>query len=506
MKRSALRTILVALLAAAVLAPLAADQAGRGGGQIAAHKVLANGLEVFAVENHAVPLATICVAFRGGASAQTKEDAGLFHLYEHMLFDGNEKYPTQAAFMAELNRMGVPSWNGSTGDQYINYYITVPSDKLEEGIEFWSWAVKKPVFNEAKLEREKQVVINEIRGYHNDPDQIAENAIVSRMFPAAPWRKNVDGPEANVQNATIAQLEAIRAAYYIPKNTALLIGGDVKPAAVFAMADKWFGDWKGGAAPTIGSPPQGAIPPDIKLVYPDQDYYKGVAQVRFDWRGPDVLRQTKDTYTSDVFLFLLSSPVGKFKQDLVAKGPGLYDPEYIGFNYPTSRDGGTYDFDALLALADPSKDGSTLDRVEKLRGLLMDEFALIAKDPEAYFGAGELEKAKTKLIDQNLLSREVASSFVTDALTFWWSVATTDYFFGYENNCRTVSYADIADLIRRYILGSGPDQRPSSATEVRLQSDAYAAEPTSVDRAKTLGYSVVTADDAFWWQRQGGGK
>jgi zinc protease len=200
------------------------------------HRTLANGLEVFVVENHAVPLATVCVAFRGGASAQSPETAGLFHLYEHMLFDGNEKYPSQAEFMAALNRMGVANWNGATGAQYINYYITVPSDKLGEGIEFWSWAVKKPVFESGKLEREKQVVINEIRGYHTDPDHIAEEGLESRVFAGYPWRKNIDGPEDTIQKATIEQLQAIRAGYYIPKNTALLIGGDVKPEAAFAFS------------------------------------------------------------------------------------------------------------------------------------------------------------------------------------------------------------------------------------------------------------------------------
>ncbi|MFQ3547471.1 MAG: hypothetical protein SNJ56_03965, partial [Termitinemataceae bacterium] len=48
------------------------------------HRILPNGLEVFVVENHTVPLVTICVAFRGGALAQTPENSGLFHLYEHM--------------------------------------------------------------------------------------------------------------------------------------------------------------------------------------------------------------------------------------------------------------------------------------------------------------------------------------------------------------------------------------------------------------------------------------
>jgi zinc protease len=455
-----------------------------------AHKRLANGLEVFAVENHAVPLATVCVVFRGGASAQTPETAGLFHLYEHMLFDGNEKYPTQAAFMAALNKMGVTSWNGGTGTEYINYYITVPSDKLAEGLEFWSWAVRKPVFDPDKLAREKNVVLNEIKGYHTNPDNIAQDAIESRIFPDYPWRKNIDGPESVVGAATIEQLTAMRDAYYIPSNAALLVGGDVDPDEVFALAQKFYGDWKGGAAPVIGEPPHGGLPKGIALVYPDDNYYRGVASASFRWRGPDVLRQTKDTYTSDVLLFLLSSPVGRFKTALMESGLGLYDPEYISFSYPTARDGGNYQFSTFLLLGqDPS---GIIDRAEKLRALVVDQFARIADDPVSYFGEAELEKAKTKLIDQNLLSEEVASSFVTGVLTFWWSVAGADYYFDYEKNCSKVSWSDISDLIRRYL------ETADSACELRLRADAYSA---AQKRAAELGYTEVGPDNAFWWQK-----
>jgi zinc protease len=172
---------------------------------------------------------------------------------------------------------------------------------------------------------------------------------------------------------------------------------------------------------------------------------------------------------------------------------GLYDPEYIGFGYPTARDGGNYQFSTFLLIEEGA--GEVLDRAEALRKLVVDEFALIAADPAAYFGAEELEKAKTKLIDQNLLSAEVASSFVTGILTFWWSVASTDYFFDYEKNCRKVGWADISDLIKRYFA-----QAPS-ASEVRLLADAYAATPAIAERAKDLGYVEIGPDNAFWWQK-----
>lgn len=491
-----LASVALACLVATALAaaPAASPQA--------AHKVLANGLEVFVVENHAVPLVTVCVTFRGGASAQDAKNAGLFHLYEHMMFDGNEKYPTQASFMGALNRMGVSNWNGATSEQYINYYITVPSDKAGLGIEFWSWAIKKPIFDDKKLEAEKQVVINEIRGYHTDPDQIASNALESRTFPALAWRKNIDGPEDNIQNATVAQLQTLRDKYYIPKNTAVMLGGDIKPADAYAMVEKWFGDWKGGPAPVIGEPPQAGLPAGVKLLYPDEQFYQEVSEVDFKWRAPDVLRQTKDTYTSDVFLYLLSSPVGKFKSALMDKGPGLYDPEYIEFNYTTARDGGTFDFFTYLAMDEPGKDPPLIERNEKLRALVLDELALVAKDPEAYFGKDELAKAKAKLIDLNLLSMETASNFVTGTLTFWWAVATTDYFFSYEQNCNKVSWADVSDLIKRYLVGTQAGKAPNMTSLLRANSEMIDADAGMAELEKAQGYTRVDGDNAFWWQKK----
>lgn len=456
------------------------------------HLVLPNGLEVFVMENHAVPLATICVAFRGGASAQDKSDAGLFHLYEHLLFASNEKYPNQAAFTAALNSLGVPDWNGSTGTEYIEYHITIPSAKLDDGVEFWSWAVRHPVFDPAKLETEKGVVLNEIKGYHADPGQIFENALDSRAFPVYPWRKNVDGPESNVQGATVAQLESMQAAWYVPSNAAIFVGGDVKPEEVYASVRRWFGDWKGAPASAIGSPAQPPIPAGIRVVYPDADFYRGVDNVRVQWRGPDVLADTKDSYVADVLLFLMRSPVGKFKEDLMAKVPDIYDPEYIGFGYPTARDGGVFTFNTYMRTGGGK---SVLDRAEALRRAVLDELALIAKDPRAYFGDDELALAKRKLVDENLLGMENTASFVSGTLVFWWSVASSDYFFNYEENCSKVDFGDIASLIDRYLVGR------ASEIGVRVNALDAGADGTMAARTKALGYETITPENAFWWQR-----
>ena len=492
------RLAATAILLAGFLLPLAAQTSQ--GDNVALEK-LSNGLEVFAVENHSVPLVTICVAFRGGASAQTPGTAGLFHLYEHMLFAGNAKFPTKEAFNAALNAMGTTMWNGATGTEFINYHITVPADRLAEGVEFWAQAVRGPIFDPAGLENEKQVVLNEIRGYHSDPARIAANALESRMFAEFPWRKNVDGPEKNIESASVASLRAIQAAFYIPRNMALMVGGDCKPEEVFALAKASFGDWTGDGAPAIGEPPFGGIQAGIRIISSENLYYRGLAQVQFRWRGPDVLRQTRDTYISDILLFLLSSPVGKFKNAIMDKVQGLYDPEYIDFTYPTARDGGNFVFSAYMLVQKPAAEGAVLDRVEALRQAVLEEFELIADGPEAYFGREELEKAKTKLIDQNIYAMESAQGFVTDTLTFWWSTATADYFFGYEDNCRKVGWGDIAGLVRNYLTGSEGKPVPNVAALLRIRNSTAGSDLTMDEKIREYGYEKAGPDNAFWWQK-----
>lgn len=458
------------------------------------HKVLANGLEVFVNENHAVPLATIMISFRCGAITQTPQTAGLFHLYEHLMFDGNATYPSEAEFMAALHRMGVANWNGGTSGEYVNYYITVPSDRLAEGLDFWAAAVREPLFEQARLDREKQVVINEIRGYHTDPADIFANALERRAFAAYPWRKDVSGPERNIQNASLEQVRAIRDTYYIPNNAAVLVGGDVDPKRAQALVEKSFGAWKRGKNPPPLPPAHPAIAKGVSLVYGDDSFYQGIGAASFQFRGPDVLSQTRDTYVADVLLYLMSSPVGKFKQAIYDKVEGLYDPEHISFGYQTQRDGGQFEFNTFF-LVDPQAPRDTVARVEKLRQVFLDEMAAIAADPAGYFGAGELELAKTKLSDQSLLAMETPLSFLNN-ITFWWTTATTDYYFNYEKNCRTVSFAEISALIKRWIVGH------ASVAGTRVLAASLEKDPTLAEQMARYGWERVDPAAAYWWQLQ----
>ena len=192
------------------------------------YQKLDNGLDVFIMENHSAPLVYIEIALKAGAIVQQKETAGLFHLYEHIIFKGNSKYKNASEVQRALNDMGVTKWNGSTGDEFVNYYFTVPKSELEKGLEFWSYAIREPAIDEVELENEKKVVISEITGGFSEPARQFASAINYALFPDYPWQLDPSGSVKNISECSVEKLRQIQKDYYTADNAALFIGAMLK--------------------------------------------------------------------------------------------------------------------------------------------------------------------------------------------------------------------------------------------------------------------------------------
>lgn len=454
---------------------------------------LDNGLELFVLENHAVPLARVQITFRSGAIAQTAKTAGLFHLYEHMLFKGNAKYKTETDFTAAMADLGVANWNGGTSNEYVTYYFTIPSDKLDQGLEFWSQAVRAPLFDPAELETEKKVVADEISGDFNDPSVVFQSAISSRLFYKYPYRRDALGTIDNVKSATPAILRDIQSKYYVPNNAAIFIGGDVTPEAAFAATRKWYGDWKRGDDPWKSPLPPQAIPA-VRLptfvLYSDPSLPAGIGLIDMYYRGPDVMGDPKSTYAADVWGTLVANPDGKFKTDIMKSVPKLYDKDYINAGYYTQRDGGqiTISTAFLVDPAAPAWRRAQAEFKETVRGM---EIESMRVNPSGYFSKSEFEAVKTKLEDDRIASLETADGFVSE-LSFWWATASADYFFGYLDNMKKVTASDLSDFIFKYI------SKNLEIVAVRLSPADYKNESKA---AIDHGFTVLDASNAFWWKK-----
>ena len=452
---------------------------------------LENGLELFVLENHAVPLSRIQITFRCGSITQSPETAGLFHLYEHMLFKGNTRYRSETEFSAAMTDLGVAEWNGGTSTEYVTYYFTVPSEKTEAGLEFWSYAMREPLFDPSELAVEQDVVSNEINGYLSDPDHVYSAAMDKALFNVYPWRRDIGGHEAVVRSATVETLRTIQSTYYIPNNAALFVGGDVDPAKVYSMVQAWYGGWVAGADPWKDPAPPHPTPGMAEpkyLVYPDESLPEGIAYLEMRYRGPDVILEPKPTYAADVWGYLIQSPSGRYKTKVFEKVPALYEKEYIGGYYYTQRDGGqvsfyTYCFvDPALPLADRARE--TFKDVA-----ISGEIASMVAEQD-YFSDREFDIVKTKMEDEQILNLETPEQFI-ETLSFWWSVSSADYFFTYVPSMQKVTRSDIASFLEKFVLSNVP------VVAIRVNPVDYKAESPSL---KAAGFGIVNADTAFWWK------
>ncbi|MBQ9238270.1 MAG: insulinase family protein [Treponema sp.] len=450
---------------------------------------LANGLTLFVAENHAVPLVFVEIAVRAGAVTQTPETAGLFHLYEHMMFKGNELYPDAAAVQRALSDMGVADWNGTTGVDRVNYFFTIPAEQLEAGLAFWNAAIRTPLMRDDELENEKRVVIAEIEGSQAQPGQVYRSYLNAQLFPDAPYRTDPAGSVQVVSQATVAHMRAIQAAYYVPENAALFVGGDVNPADVCALVERIYGTWSSGntaAVPPLVQQTMTPLQTPRFAVMPYDQLPPNRAQVAVLFRGPDADFALDDTYAADYLVQLCAEPDGSFKQRLVHDEVlAIPDVEYVDGGYQTQRATGVMQFSATLL----SPETDLLARISHFRSQVQEVLLPELASDTALYTKDRRTRMTRYLRDEDIRARQSVAG-VLSTVRFWWACTSADYYYTYRAKLSRVRQAAVERFVATYITSAPP------LVTVLVHPDVYA---TLQDEFTAAGYETITRDNAFWW-------
>lgn len=446
-----------ALGALGVVTPPAGAQSRAELEKVLRRKVLANGMEVIVVENHGVPIATLEINVRNGAFTQSPATEGLAHLYEHMFFKANAALPDAEAFADRAAELGAV-YNGTTQEERVNYYLTLPADSVAGGMRFLADALMSPLFLEAELKAEKEVVLGEYDRNEGQPGFRWQQEATALLYPGQSSRKNTIGNRQVIANVTPAQMREIQRLYYVPNNCALIVTGDVVPDSVFALAERAFGGWPRGADPFVTAP----IPPIPPLAGNagsiSEEPINGVA-VLLQWQGPSVGKDPGATFAADVFSDVLNTPGSGFQKRLVDSG--LW--QGIGVNYYT-----------LNQVGPISISGQTTP--EKFRAAMQALEAEIARfgDP-TYVTPRELEAVKAQRAVSSAFGIEKASE-IAHTIGFWWSVSSLDYFMGYIDQMAQQRITDLLRYTRAYIVGKPRVTSLLLSREARRQLGVTEAE------------------------------
>lgn len=397
---------------------------------------LPNGLEVIAIENHIVPLVTVEVNVKNGSYTEPPEYNGLSHLYEHMFFKANASIPTQEKYLERMRELGM-SWNGSTGEERVNYFFTMSKDSLPQGLAFMKAATVSPLFLQAELERERPVVTGEYDRAESSPQYHLFVAVNKKLWHTYYSRKNVIGDRQMILTADQKKMQTIKDRYYIPNNSALLVAGDVEHEKVFELALAYFGDWKRGEDP-FALYPVPEHPPLTKTETVIVEKPVNAVTLMIAMQGPSVSKDPAATYAADVLSYILSQRNSGFQKRLVESGLC----PFVSLGYQTLNHTGPIQ---IMAQTSADKFGEA-DRV------IFEEVAKFTNP--GYYTDEQLETAKLQLERNELYSQERPSAFV-HTVGFWWAVTGgLDYYLHYVDNLRKVTRKDLDDYVKKYIQGA----------------------------------------------------
>ena len=456
---------------------------------------LDNGFELFVMENDSAPLVYIEIAVRAGAVTQSPQNAGLFHLYEHMMFKGNAKYANQKEAYEALNKMGVSEWNGTTSIDRVNYFFTIPSSLVKEGLEYWSYAVRTPLIDAKELENEKSVVLSEIEGGMSEPRRIFAAGIFKNLFPSCPWKLDTSGSPEIIKNASREDLLKIQREYYVPENTGLFVGGAVKHEEVFALVKEIYGSWQNSgeskAKEKIETPSKEPFTQMKKLVYPDPRCSAEVSQVVYYLRGPDAQSDEADTYAADVWSYLLANPLGSFVSKAVKNEElNIPDADYTGGSYSTMRSSGLINFSCVFMNDDRL---SVPERTDKLLAYWTGEAVDDMLKTGTGYDEGDIKKVKQRLEDSRTYLLETASGFLRSFSSVW-ATSGADYALDYDEKILEVNADDVQNFVRKYI-------KDKNGLAVVFVNPAYYAAHKQ-DFLKD-GWQELNAENARWWNIKG---
>jgi len=418
---------------------------------------LANGMRVIVVENHAVPLATVDLVVKTGAMSQDTTDEGVPHLFEHMLFSGYRGIEQQS-FQQDIGPLHA-AYNGETQEELVSYYLTLPSQNVDHGMDILARLVREPHFEQDNLNRERMVVLDELGRDMSDPRTHLDQA-VSRALWGAGWpQKDALGSALPLFAATPQRLDQIFHTYYVPNNSALVVTGDVSAPKVLSWAQSHFGGWKRRADPYVAHPVP-RVPPLAKSSATVVAADVPDVTILVEWQGPSATSQQGDTYAADVLSQLVSDEESEFQKRLVESG--LFQSAGLGYN--TQAHVGAIEFSGT----------TTVDHLAAALTVLQTELMLMGN--ASYFDQDALSIAAKR--------RRVAQSFELErgpSLAYeyadWWATSGLDYYMTYGDSLSTRTPADLQQFAQRYIVGHpfaiGVLVRPQDADKVNVMLQEY---------------------------------
>ncbi len=202
-------------------------------------KVLQNGLRLITVPMKGHPTATVMVLVEAGSKYETKDISGVSHFLEHMCFKGTTKRPKPIDIVRELDGIGA-QYNAFTSQEMTGYFAKSDRKHFSTILDVVSDIYLNSIFPESEMEKEKGVIVEEIKMYQDLPPRHINDVLLSLLYGDQPAGWDVAGTPETVRATTREALVGYRERHYVSGATAVIVAGDVAEKQVEAEVVKAF--------------------------------------------------------------------------------------------------------------------------------------------------------------------------------------------------------------------------------------------------------------------------
>ena len=409
---------------------------------------LDNGLKVLVQEEHTAPLASVWCWYKVGSKDERPGLTGVSHWCEHMNFKGTANIPRDQV-KGIIEQFG-GTWNGYTWIDQTTYLETATRDALDRMLFIESERMASCLNHPDDCESERTVIISELQGGENDPDQLLDQELTATAFKAHPYRHPTIGWLSDLKTMSREDLFGYYRRYYVPNNATVVVVGDVDPDETIRRAEHYF-----------GGIPSGPAPSRLRTVEPEQTgerrltIRKGgtAAYLKVGYHAPAVtdrhffpLLVLDAALTGAKGLNLWSSfrvpPPQRRARLYRALIEGRLASSVGGALLPTEQP-------FLYTISATATEGTSLTSVE---GVLIEELERVRREG---ITDAELTKAKTQLTARLVFDNESITN-IAHQLGYFETIAASDVLIEMPSRIRAVTLDDVAGAARAVL---GPANR-----------------------------------------------
>ena len=346
---------------------------------------LDNGIRLVTESMGHVRSVSLGVWLTRGSRHETDEDSGIAHFVEHMLFKGT------ATRSAEDIAQAVDSIGGQldafTAKEYASYYVKVLDQHLPLAVDILSDIVLRPAFNEIDIEREKKVILEEIKMVEDTPDDLVHELFTQAFWEGHPLGRPILGTKESVEGLTQQRLREHFRGAYAAENVIISAAGNLEHSALRDALEKAFGEMPSAGRKETWTPP--AVIPKVVI------RSKELEQSHICLGASSYPQNHDARYASYVLNTMLGGSMSSRLFQNIREKRGLAYSVFSGIN--AYRDAG-----ALTVYA-----GCANEAVGEVIDLVVEEMKIIKQTPVS---DSELRRAKDHLKGSVMLSLENTAS------------------------------------------------------------------------------------------------